>query len=132
MALGNATLYPTEARIRDVVPKNTWQPGWSKLYLNTLMDVLVVFAGKYKGRLVDFRIVDGSFWGASIDDYVGCRESFREINDDEITNEVIDIILRKFPDNVFLRRMRQDAYNNRVKLAWRKLLSYRNPLNEVF
>jgi len=79
---GNATIYPPEAKILDIVSKNKWDPEWPAGHEEIKLDVLVVIVEKhYKTGIVNnFCIVDGSYWGITYAHYTGLKKLFSQLN----------------------------------------------------
>lgn len=121
----NATLYPSEARVSDIVPKRCWKHH-SAAALDSFMDVLIVIADKTKtNNLVRYKIVDGNYWGIDYDIFQACSEFFNQLNDPEIKNGLLDLIINKY-DNKLACLLRNEALPG-VKLDLRKLLTVKNP-----
>jgi len=127
--IGNATIYPTVAKIKDVVNKKDIDPSWNDEFLNSFMDVMVVIVcvDKRNNLVVDYRIVDGSYWGFNREDFVGCREYFSIINS-ELDNFNL-YLSRKYLHNPFIQKITNGGYGNFVNLKIRKLISWKAPFD---
>ncbi len=127
--LGNATIYPLTAKIEDIVNKKNINSNWDNEFLNRFIDVLVViiFRDAKSSAIVDYVIVDGSYWGFDRNDFIGCREYFSIINNElEVFNKYL---LRKYPDNMFIRKMVSGDYGDNVNLKIRKLITWKTPFS---
>jgi hypothetical protein len=129
--IANATIYPTQARVRDVVPGNRWDKEWSDAYLNSMLDVLVVVTNKVNDKLLSFCIVDGSYWGVDIEDFISCRAFFSDINNDAIMTEILRVIIKHNPNQLFAKKILNGDYKDKIMLSLRKLIQVSNPIEAV-
>lgn len=127
----NATLYPSEAKVKDVVPKKHHK-SLTKEELESFMDVLVVVADKDRdtNAVVRHKIVDGAYWGNDYMTYTGCRDFFKQANDEVSLRILFETVADKFPGNVFVRRTIEGDLPT-VKSHIRKLLSVKNPTADL-
>ena len=125
--LGNATIYPLTAKVKDIVSKTDIDSSWSHEFLNSYMDVLVVVVLRDSGdkTIIDYKIVDGSYWGFDRDDYVGCKEYFSIINSELKTFNIY--LAKKYKHNKFIQKIASNAYGKQLNLRLRKLISWRSP-----
>lgn len=123
----NATLYPSEVKVKDVVPKNK-QAGLSEEVLESFMDVIVVIVDRDKdsNKLVRYSLVDGSYWDVDYNTYIGSKDFYKQSNEEEILKEMLKIIHEKHPDNVFVDRYLSGDLPG-VYLYVRKLIMVDNP-----
>jgi len=126
--VSNATIYPHEARIRDVVPKNRWEDSWTDAYLDTMLDVAIVFVNKVDGKINNFYITDGSYWGIDLEDYLSCREFFNIINNPTMFGKILNVINEEYPNQTFVSKLINNGYDKKIKLCFRKLISCSSPL----
>lgn len=129
---GNASIYPTKAKVTDVVPKKEW-----KLYtpeqLEGYMDVIVLFVDTARdtNTLVRYAIVDGSYWNVDYKTYKGCSELFGLMNDPNVAQTFLDVLRVAAPDNKFVKRLINKNDMTGINLALRKLIHVANPTYEV-
>lgn len=129
--IGNATIYPPEAAIKDIVPRRRHEKSWSSEYLDTMLDVIVVFVRRVGGRLADYRIVDGNYWGFAYEDYLSCKDAFSKLNDPEIVEKMFKSIVKKYPEQIFIKKLWMGEYEEGgLGFLTRKLLSYRSPFGD--
>lgn len=119
---GNATIYPRTAMLKDIVPINRFKPGYDE---NQWMDVLVVFVDGDMDGIVEYKIVDGSWWGYEREDFIACRELFPQVNSCGFKNIISD----NFVDvNLFINKLVHNLYKQTTNLKLRKLIEYNNPI----
>lgn len=123
----NATLYPSEVKVKDVVPKND-QAGLSEEVLESFMDVIVVVVDRdrHTNKLVRYSLVDGSYWNVDYDTYVGVRDLYKQLNEEDLLRELLNLINERHPDNVFVSRWLSGDLPG-VYLCLRKLIMVDNP-----
>jgi len=128
--LTNATIYPNEVKVRDVVPCK-FHEYYINLYgsdiLDEFMDVLVVFVDREQktNKLIRYRIVDGSYWGFEYKDFKGCHRLFDTLNDSDVRRKIIRILSERDPENTFIPKLKDEDDN--LKFLLRKLISCKNP-----
>ncbi len=122
----NATIYPSEAKVKDVLPKKK-QLNLSKETLESYMDVLVVVVDKNRknGKIVRYRIVDGGYWGFDYDDYMGCKEMFPLMNNKFIKKRILSLLQQCAPNNTFIKKALQN--DSIIDFNFRKLIYISNP-----
>lgn len=127
----NATIYPDKVKVKDVVPKKS-HGKYSSETLEQFMDVLVSVVDKDKktNTLVRYRIVDGSYWGIDYDTYIGAREFFRVINEKYIKKTLFDLVYKRNPNNIFIKRILTGELPG-VSLDLRKLFMVDNPTKDL-
>ena len=94
------------------------------------MDVMVVCVHRDKstGLIKDYVIIDGSFWGITWKDYLGCREYFTLVNNH--LDDYDELLLGKYPDNLYLQRKVSGDYEGVIFPKVRKLISWKSPFNK--
>lgn len=118
--LTNASVYPDEINITDVVPKKHLETGIDQ---SIDFDVLVVCVERCGDLVVGYCIVDGSFWGIAKELYQDCRDLFRQINQFKLA--LLENVHIKYK-NRFAKCILDGAID--VDLDVRKLITVSNPL----
>jgi len=131
IVVANATLYPTVAKVKDVVPKKH-QGVLTEAELESFMDVLVVIADKDRDTndIVRHKIVDGAYWGIDYETYIGCKDLFGQLNDEVSLRMLFETMADKYPDNRFVQRAISGDLPNVISCI-RKLFMVKNPTADL-
>lgn len=132
-SVANATLYPSEVKVKDVVPKKD-QVDYSQEVLESYMDVLVIFIDKCAetNNIVRYAIVDGNYWGHTNSIYKGSSKLLGVINKESFKTKLIDLIKNSTYD-VDIHNTMNFYLNDQKRLSkfnLRKLLTVENPTKE--
>jgi len=123
----NATLYSSEVKVKDVVPKK-YQAGLSEEVLESFMDVILAVSDRDgdTNKLVRFSLVDGDYWNVDYDTFRGSDDLYNQMNEEETQRAMLELLHEKHPENVFLSRYLSGDLPG-VKLDFRKLIFVDNP-----
>lgn len=112
----NATAYPDEVKVKDVVSKTLLGNESCCTSSEEFMDVLILLWEKDNtGKIINYKIVDGSYWNITYNDFVGCRDFFKQAN--SLLPKFLDDVSERFPDNSFINK----CINNELPLITLKL-----------
>lgn len=124
----NATLYATEAYVRDVVPKHKHHL-YTEEQLDMMMDVIVVCFERMRGsgRLLGYKIVDGAYWDIDYKTQKDCWEAFGQLNDEDTKAVLYQLMSERYPNSVFWKGLANNTLD--INMDFRKLITIKNPIN---
>ena len=126
----NSSIYPDKVRAGDVLPANYAHTpkGYNE---NNILDVLVVCVEKLDGRVYDYAVVDGAYWGFTQEDYVNCRSLFRNMNSADFKAKWMDLYTQEFPEDMFIAKANSGMYGAALKFDLRPRFAISSPVNAL-